>query len=66
MERQDKKGFLDHLQEKAVSRKLLVWLCCTVMLVLGNLTPEIYSYICLMYIGSQAAVDLLSVAKKKQ
>ena len=51
------KGILDALQEKAVSRKLLVFICATALLWNTQLDPETWGMIAMMYIGGQTAVD---------
>ena len=43
------KGILDSLQEKVVSRKLLVFLTATALMMYANLDPD--------YIGGQSAID---------
>ena len=51
------KGILDAIQEKAVSRKLLVFICATALLWNTQLDPETWGMIAMMYIGGQTAVD---------
>jgi len=51
------KGILDAIQEKAVSRKLLVFICSTALLWNAQLDPETWGMIAMMYIGGQTAVD---------
>jgi hypothetical protein len=57
------KGILDALQEKAVSRKLLVFIVATCLLVWSTLDPSDWSMIALIYIGGQSAVDIAKVWK---
>jgi len=52
-----KKGVLDALQEKMISRKLLVFVCATALLASAQLDPETWGMIAMMYIGGQTAVD---------
>ena len=52
-----KKGVLDALQEKAVSRKLLVFITATVLMAWAHLAPETWGMIAMCYIGGQTAVD---------
>ena len=52
-----KKGMLDALQEKMISRKLLVFVCATALLASAQLDPETWGMIAMMYIGGQTAVD---------
>ena len=51
------KGILDALQEKMISRKLLVFICSTALLWNAQLDPETWGMIAMMYIGGQTAVD---------
>jgi hypothetical protein len=51
------KGMLDSLQEKVVSRKLLVFLTATVLMMYANLDPDIWGMIAVCYIGGQSAID---------
>ena len=51
------KGALDALQEKLVSRKLLVFLTATGLLAWSNLDPETWGLIAVIYIGGQAMID---------
>ena len=57
------KGVLDALQEKAVSRKLLVFIVATCLLVWSTLDPSDWSMIALIYIGGQSAVDIAKIWK---
>ena len=57
------KGILDALQEKAVSRKLLVFIVATCLLVWSTLDPSDWSMIALIYISGQSAVDIAKVWK---
>ena len=51
------KGVLDALQEKIVSRKLLVFLTATGLLAWSGLDPETWGMIAMMYIGGQSIID---------
>ena len=58
------KGILDALQEKAVSRKLLVFIVATCLIgMVDTLDPSDWSMIALIYIGGQSAVDIAKVWK---
>jgi len=59
-----KDGVLDRILSRVTSRKLLVWLTGSVLLYTGGLQSTDWVAISLVYIGSQAAVDL-AVAWKK-
>ena len=58
-----KKGFLDRVQEKMVSRKLLVFLTATVLMAWSLLDPETWGMIAIVYIGGQAVVDTVRMYK---
>ena len=58
-----KKGFLDRLQEKVVSRKLLVFLTATGLMALSLLDPETWGMVAIVYIGGQSVVDTVKMYK---
>ena len=51
-------GLVDLVTEKYVSRKLLVWVTATVMLGMGNITPDEWTAITLGYVGIEGMADL--------
>ena len=51
------KGALDAFQEKLVSRKLLVFLTATGLLIGAGLDPDTWGMIAMCYIGGQSAID---------
>ena len=51
------KGILDSIQEKIASRKLLVFLISTGLMMYANLDPDIWGMIAVCYIGGQSAID---------
>ena len=57
------KGVLDAVQEKMVSRKLLVFIVSTGLLAWSTLDPESWAMIALIYIGGQSAVDIAKIWK---
>ena len=57
-----RKGVLDAVQEKVVSRKLIVFITATVLMWYG-LDPETWGLIAMMYIGGQSAIDMVKVWK---
>ncbi|MCW4031010.1 MAG: hypothetical protein NWE80_01455 [Candidatus Bathyarchaeota archaeon] len=63
IERKDKKGWIDRGVAKIVSRKLLVWGTATVALFTGAVPAQEWLQVCLLYIGSQAAVDIVVAYK---
>jgi len=56
-----KASLLDRVLEKAISRKLLVFLTATGLMAWDGLTSETWGMIAIVYIGSQAAVDAMKV-----
>ncbi len=52
------KGILDGVQEKLVSRKLLVFGVATALMIWSTLDPDTWGLIAMMYIGGQSAIDL--------
>jgi hypothetical protein len=63
-ERKDPKGVIDVGLSKVVSRKLLVWGTATVALFTGAVPANEWLQVCLLYIGSQAAVDIVTAYKR--
>ena len=63
LERSDPKGLLDKLVGKLWSRKFMVWGTATFLIFQGQLTSSDWVMVSLVYIGSQAAVDLLTQMK---
>jgi len=57
------KGILDSMQEKVISRKLLVFLTATMLLVYSGLDADTWAMIAMMYIGGQSAVDFARIWK---
>ena len=57
----NKKGVLDAFQEKIISRKLLVFLMATGLLIWAGLDPETWGMISMMYIGGQSIIDFAKV-----
>ncbi len=58
-----RKGVLDSVQEKIVSRKLLVFLVATGLFVWTGLDPETWGMIAMCYIGGQSAIDFAKIWK---
>ena len=57
------KGVLDGIQEKVVSRKLLVFGTATALLIYAGLDADTWGMIAMMYIGGQSAIDFAKVWK---
>jgi hypothetical protein len=51
-------GLVDLVTEKFVSRKLLVWVTATVLLAMGNITPDEWTAITLGYVGIEGMADI--------
>jgi len=60
------KGILDAIQEKAISRKLLVFIVATALLWNAQLDPETWGMIAMIYIGGQTAVDFAKMWRHGQ
>jgi hypothetical protein len=56
-------GFVDKIIQRVSSRKLLVWLTASGLLFFDKFTSDNWLYISLVYIGSQAAVDIVEKLK---
>ena len=52
-----RKGVLDAVQEKLISRKLLVFLTATGLLGWAGLDSETWGLIAVVYIGGQSVID---------
>ena len=57
------KGVLDGIQEKVVSRKLLVFGTATALLIYAGLDADTWGMIAMMYIGGQSAIDFAKIWK---
>ena len=57
------KGVLDTIQEKVVSRKLLVFLIATGLFAWVGLDPDTWGMIAMCYIGGQSAIDFAKIWK---
>ena len=57
------KGVLDAVQEKIVSRKLLVFGAATTLFVWFGLEADIWGMIAMCYIGVQSAIDFAKIWK---
>ena len=58
------KAFIDNMMSKLVSRKLAAWTTATVLALYGVVTSEDWVAVTVIYIGSQAAVDLAKAWKR--
>ena len=57
-EKNNDRGFLDILAEKAVSRKLLVWIISSIFLCFGKITSDEWAAISIGYVGMEGFADL--------
>jgi hypothetical protein len=53
------------LKAKFLSRKLLVWITATVLLVLKVISEEVWMYTSMVYIGVNSALAAIAVIKRK-
>jgi hypothetical protein len=51
------KGVLDSIQEKIASRKLLVFLTATALMLWAGLDADIWGMVAVCYIGGQSIID---------
>jgi len=54
------KAWLDRHIQRFISRKFLAWVTATYLVVMGGLTSDNWVAVTLVYIGSEAAVDLVA------
>ena len=57
------KGCLDRIIEKAISRKFLVFITATGLMIWSALDSDIWGMIAICYIGGQSVVDLAKMWK---
>jgi len=57
------RGWLDRVQEKIISRKLLVFGTATSLMLWSSLDPNTWGMIAMCYIGGQSAIDFAKVWK---
>ncbi len=55
------KGLIDIIQEKLISRKLLVFLTATGLLASAGLDSDTWGMIAIVYVGGQSAIDAVKV-----
>ena len=58
-----KKGYLDRITEKLISRKFLVFLTATGLMVWSDLTSDTWGLIAICYIGGQSVIDVAKMWK---
>ena len=52
-----KKGWLDRITEKVISRKFTVFLTATALMLWADLTSDTWGMIAIVYIGGQSVID---------
>lgn len=57
------KGFFDAVQERVVSRKLLVFAIASALFMWYGLDADTWGMIAMMYIGGQSAIDFAKIWK---
>tara|TARA_R110000824_G_scaffold101408_5_gene240955 strand:- start:1463 stop:1663 length:201 start_codon:yes stop_codon:yes gene_type:complete len=53
------KGFIDKALEKAVSRKLLVWITATALMFTSHIESGDWLILSALYIGGQSVIDAI-------
>ena len=61
--KEQKLGMLDRVQTKVISRKLLVFIAATSLMIWSTLDPDTWAMIAAMYIGGQSVIDIAKVWK---
>jgi len=64
IEKNNDRGLLDILAEKAISRKLLVWIISSIFLCLGKISSDEWAAISIGYVGMEGFADLAVKWKK--
>ncbi len=59
----EKLGIIDRMLEKAISRKLIVFLTATGLLAWSDLDPDTWGLIAICYIGGQSVIDAVKIYK---
>tara|TARA_R100000030_G_scaffold30268_1_gene22231 strand:+ start:5507 stop:5698 length:192 start_codon:yes stop_codon:yes gene_type:complete len=57
------KAFADKYVERFISRKFLAWIAASTLALYGVLSSSDWTQLTMVYIGSQAAVDLVKSLK---
>jgi len=60
---ENKVGIIDRMLEKAISRKLIVFLTATGLLAWSDLDPDTWGLIAICYIGGQSVIDAVKTYK---
>ena len=58
-----KLGIVDKLLEKAISRKLIVFLTATGLMAWSDLDPDTWGMVAIVYVGGQSVIDAVKTYK---
>jgi len=59
----EKLGLIDRMLEKAISRKLIVFLTATGLMAWSDLDPDTWGLVAIVYVGGQSVVDAVKTYK---
>ena len=59
----EKLGLIDRMLEKAISRKLIVFLTATGLMAWSHLDPDTWGLVAIVYVGGQSVVDAVKTYK---
>jgi hypothetical protein len=59
----EKLGLIDRMLEKAVSRKLIVFLTATGLMAWSDLDPDTWGLVAIVYVGGQSVIDAVKTYK---
>jgi hypothetical protein len=57
---EEQQSNLDKILDKVISRKLVVWIASTILLVTHTIQPSDWIIVSGVYIGSQSVVDIIA------
>ena len=58
-----KLGIIDRMLEKAISRKLVVFLTATGLMAWSDLDPDTWGLVAIVYVGGQSVIDAVKTYK---
>ena len=59
----EKLGIIDKMLEKAISRKLVVFLTATGLMAWSDLDPDTWGLVAIVYVGGQSVIDAVKTYK---
>ena len=59
----EKVGIVDRMLEKAISRKLIVFLTATGLMAWSDLDPDTWGLVAIVYVGGQSVIDAVKTYK---